>query len=205
MTRRVTLHEVRRDDGLTLVELIIYSALSALLLAVLASVFITSWQADATTRRRDAATGAAHVITNSLQTSIRNASGFTINGGLLRARVATGATDWECRAWRLTNPRTIEGEKWYELQYNHGNAAIDDASAGWANLLKGLSGGEGEGVLVRGNPTADKPFGEQGSLLKLNLMVIAVDLGKPTLNGTVVPVSGDVVAQARGEGSPTSC
>lgn len=191
-----------RDAGMTLVELMVYSAVSMLFLVVVVGAFLTSWQADAATRDRDAATSAAHVITNSIQASIRNSSGFRITGTLLQARVATGSAGWECRAWRL-HPRTIAGETWYEFQYNHGNALIDNTSTGWANLLDGLNGGSGEGVFVRGNPTADKPFGEQGRLLTLSLSVTAVDLSRP--NHASVPVSGDAVAQARGEGSPTTC
>lgn len=197
--------EHHRDDGMTLVELIVSSAIGAVFLTVLATLFITSWQADAATRDRDAATGTAHVITNSLQTSIRNASGFKIDGSLLRARVATGSAGWECRAWRLTNPRTIEGEKWFELQYNHGGAAITAASAGWTDLLNGFSGDDEERVLVRGNPTADAPFGQQGALLTLNFRVVVVDLGDPTLDGELVSVTADAISQAKGEGNPTSC
>lgn len=205
MNRRSALHDLRRDDGMTLVELIVYSGLSAMFLTLLVSVFIMSWQADATTRNRDVGTGAAHIITNSIQTSIRSASGFRIDGGLLRARVATGASGWECQAWRLTNPRTIAGGKWYELEYNRGGSAIDNTSTGWTNLLKGLGRRDGLGVLVQGKPTEGEPFSQRGNLLTLNLKVIVVDLSKPSLDDAPVVVNSDAVPQARGEGSPTSC
>lgn len=204
MSRHPAIDEVGRDDGMTLVELILYSALSVLLLTVLASVFIMSWQADAATRRRDTATGAAHIITNSIQTSFRNASDFRLDGSLLRARVATGASGWECQAWRLANPKTISGKEWYELQYNRSAAAVDDASVGWSNLLDGLSGGDGLGVLVQGIPTEDEPFGKTGSLLTLHMKVVVVDLSNPRLDASV-SVAGDAAARAWGEGSPTSC
>lgn len=204
MSRHPAIDECRRDDGMSLVELIVYSGLSALFLTVLAGVFIASWQADATTRNRDAATGAAHLITNSIQTSIRNASDFKVDDSLLRARVATGASGWECRAWRLASPLTIAGEQWYELQYNHGNAAINGASGGWTNLLDGLSGGDGPRVLVQGHPAEDRPFGDQGNLLTLTLKVLVVDPSNPRLDA-LVPVNGDAVTQSWGEGSPTSC
>lgn len=91
------------DAGMTLVELILYSALSALVLTVLASLFVSSWQADAATRDRDVATGAAQVITSSIQSGIRSASWFEVTGGsLLQARVAVGEDAWECRSWELT-------------------------------------------------------------------------------------------------------
>ncbi len=206
MSRHATIRRFRGDDGMTLVELIVYGAVSMLFLTVLASIFITSWQADATTRNRDTGTGAAHIITNSIQTSIRNASSFKVDGSLLRARVATPDGGWECRAWRLipANPQPIGGEQWFEFQYNHGNTAIDGGSAGWKNLLEGLTGGDELSVLVQGHPTENAPFGEQGGLLTLNLKVVVIDPSNPRLDA-LVPVNGDAVPQAWGEGSPTSC
>lgn len=206
MSRLSTTSQFRRDDGMSLVELILYSGLSMLFLTVLAGIFVTSWQADAATRDRDAATGAAHVVTNSIQTSIRNASSFKVDGSLLRARVATPGGGWECRAWRLIPlaPQPIEGEQWYELQYNHGNTAIDGASAGWTNLLGGLGDEDDMVLLVQGDPDAAAPFGEQGRLLTVTLRVGLVDLDDHRVEA-LVPVNADTVPQAWGDGSPASC
>ena len=189
---------------MSLVELVVYGALGVLVVAILASVFVTSWQADATTRDRDAATGAAHVVTNSIQTSIRNASVFKVDGNQLHARVATPDGGWECRAWRLADPQPVGSQEWFELQYNQGTTAIDDDSSGWRNLLADLVGGEGSSVRVQGHPDDDQPFGVQGRLLTLNL-TFAVFHGDHPQTEAVVPVNGDALPQMWGEGSPTSC
>lgn len=203
MSRTAAIRGLHRDDGVTLVEIIVYIAVATLFLTLLATVFFTSWQADAATRDRDAATDATHIITSSVQTSVRNASGFRVDGSLLRARVSRGASDWECRAWRLANPRTIDGQTWYELQYNHGNAAIDDSSTGWKPLLDGLNADPNGSFLVRGGSTPDKPFGGYGNLLTLNLKIRLVDLANRTLDGEALSVKGEVVAQAAGGETPT--
>ena len=191
---------VTADDGFTMVELIVYSAVTVLVATMLASIFLSAWQADATTRDRESATAAAHTFTTSIQTSIRNSSGFHFDGTLLQARVSKGASAWECRAWRLANPRVIGGQTWYELQYNRGNAAITNASPGWKALV---GEGEPQRPLVQGSPTPDKPFGGYANLLTFNLKILIVDLAQPSLDGASVEVRGEALAQAKGGTSPT--
>lgn len=97
-----------RDAGMSLVELIVYGALSAVVLSIVALVFITSWQADAATRDRDFATGTAQTITSSIQSSIRSARWFEVTGdSLLKSRVAVGDGVWECRSWELSDGRVL--------------------------------------------------------------------------------------------------
>lgn len=93
-----------RDAGMSLVELMVYGALSAVVLTIVASVFISSWQADTATRDRDFATSTAQAITSSIQGSIRSARWFEVTGhSLLKARVAVGDDVWECRSWELSD------------------------------------------------------------------------------------------------------
>jgi hypothetical protein len=89
------------DDGITLVEMLVTSFVATLFLGMLALLFANGIQAQAQTTDRDTATGKAGVLSNSVLTSIRNASVFTVtdSGRGLIAKVATGATGWQCRAW----------------------------------------------------------------------------------------------------------
>ena len=66
------------DDGVTLVELIISIAVSALFLGLLALMFVNGLRAQAQTTDRDTATGQSVVVTHSLLTSLRNADLFQI-------------------------------------------------------------------------------------------------------------------------------
>lgn len=136
----------RRDAGMSLVELIVYLGIGALFLTLLSSIFISSWQADAATRERDVATGAAHVITNSIQTGIRSARWFGVTGGtLLKARVATGEEAWECRQWELDGG----------LLYTAGGSTTDLANID----------GDDTGAAVTGS------FSRNGHQLSVNLQV----------------------------------
>ncbi|MCW5953321.1 MAG: hypothetical protein KIT69_13790 [Propionibacteriaceae bacterium] len=136
-----------RDAGMSLIELVVYIGISALFLTILSSTFISSWQADAATRDRDVATGAAHTITNSIQTSIRNSRWFGVTGStLLRARVATGEGTSECRTWELKDGR---------LLHTAGGSTTD---------LANIGGGEA-GSTVAGS------FAKNGHQLSVSLQV----------------------------------
>ena len=166
---------------MSLVEVILYSALSALLLSVLGGLFYVGFQTQAAAGGRDAATGAAGVVSNSLQTGIRRASSISASGTLLKARVATGANSWQCVTWVLTTDK--------KLKYKAGSAAITDtdySSSTWTVLAVGASGG-----------LAGSAFVAVGTQLTYSLTF--------TSGGITVPVAGIVTASAFGTGSPESC
>ena len=92
------------DAGVTLVELIIYMVVGLLLLSLMAGLFANGLSSQAQTTDRDTATGKATVVTDSLQTSIRNATAVNPSSGTgktIVALVATGTSGWECRAWKI--------------------------------------------------------------------------------------------------------
>jgi type II secretory pathway pseudopilin PulG len=167
------------DAGITMVELIVGAALAALFLGLMVSIFVTGMRTEASVRERDAATGQAQVITESIQASVRNADAFTIDGAVLRARVATGASDWECRAWALTPAG--------ELRYTASDTATGTDPTAWAVLATGVTGTEPGGV----------PFTQDGSALRLGISVTAGD--------ATVPVTAGAAAQALAEGAVTPC
>lgn len=158
------------DSGMTLVELVVYGTLTVLLGTVIASVFASSLQAEATTRDRTEATGTAQLIGTSIQTSLRNSNGFDVAGGILRARVAVGSGEgWECRAWRLQGGR---------IEYSAAGSA-------WKVL-----GAEAAGATITGTVDAAQPFEANGRRLLVQMDV--------TVGDATAPISLSVVAQGAG-------
>lgn len=168
------------DAGMTLVELIVYAAVTALLLSVVATLFASSLGAQAQTRERDAATGRAQAVMGSLQSSIRNASDIRVDGDVVRAVVATGASDWTCEGW------TVRGGS---LMHKTSGAAIalpNASASGWTALVDGVA------------PSASGPaFVLAGRTLAVSLQVSAGE--------AKVPAVGEVLAQAKQGGTVKKC
>ncbi|WP_404432417.1 hypothetical protein LG299_00360 [Microbacterium lacus] len=171
----------RADDetGITLVELIIYVLLAALFLGLMAILFANGWRSQTATTERDSATGRAAVISNSLQTSIRNADSFLLEAGgtVLRAKVAVGSSGVECRAWAI-----VGGNLTYTSTPTIGPLDIT-SPATWTPLAEGVTG------TFAATPAATGPR------LDYNLTLTVAD--------QTVPVAGGVTRQAKieGEGS----
>ena len=168
------------DAGMTLVELIIYGAITALIMSVLATLFASSLSAEAQTRDRDTATGRSQVIMSSLQSSIRNASELRVDGAVVRAVVATGTSEWSCEAWALQGDR---------LLHRTSSSAIGMPGAsgtGWSPLATGVSAAK-----------TGSAFSISGRTLSVSLSVKA--------GTTIVPATGKILAQAKQGGTATKC
>jgi hypothetical protein len=168
------------EAGISLVEVIMYSALTVLVLTVVGGMFYAGFQAQATALERDTATGAAQVVSTSLQSGIGNASDVLVSGGgtMVQARVANGtATDsqpWQCVAWVLT-PNG-------DVVYNSSSTAITSTDySTWPVLGTGATGS-----------------------FSLSSNTVAYSLSFTTGKATV-PVAGSVTANAVGSGEPSSC
>lgn len=169
------------DAGMSLVELVVYLVVAVLVTLGITTIFASGVGANTQTRDRDAATGQAQLISRSIQTGIRNASDFTVTDDLLRARVATGSSGWRCEAWAIA----ADGG----LVYRTSATAITVPSdyAGWTTLAD-----KAQGTLSGG-----KAFAMSGNRLEAGL--------KLTVGESVVSITTDAVAQAKGEGSPAAC
>lgn len=178
---RLRLAPVTDDAGMTLVELIMYILLSALFLGLLATLFATTLTAGQQTRNRDTATGTAQVVSESLQTSVRNAALVRVDGAQLRAVVATGASQWECRAWVLQSG---------ELRYRASAAAIPvgTATTGWAVLATGVVGTKASGSPFVLSSTDTVSIGYR------------VTVGEASVN-----ITSAATAQAKSEGTIPAC
>lgn len=171
----------RDDEGLTLVELLIYIFISTLFLSLLAALFISGLNAQAKATNRDSATGDAGAVSGSIASSVRNSSAFSVkdSGKSLIAKVATGSIGWECRAWAVADG---------ELRYASSHSPISTANtSGWAVLAENAST----------SLTGDAAFKDIGSRsLSIGLRF---DVGE-----TTIPVTNGVTAQAVSNGTDTT-
>lgn len=178
MTLRRELTPDQDDDaGVTLVELVVYLVVAALVLTAIATLFANAWTSQTQTTNRDAATGAAAAVSASLNQSIRNADDFKVesDGKTVRAIVATGDAGWECRAWTLDPSGS--------LLYRTSSVVISlGSTVGWAELATGATGTLVNGAAFAAGGTASKQ-------LHIGLTV--------TKSGQTVPTSGGVTAQAQ--------
>lgn len=166
--------------GISLVEVIMYSTLTVLVLTVVASLFYVGFQTQAVAGDRDAATAQAQVVANTLQSNIGNASAISVTGSTVQARVATGTSGWQCVAWALTADQ--------KLVYRTSDSPITDTDyTTWTVLATGVSGGLGGGDAFSGDAAQ-------------------LDYSLRFASGTVtVPIAGSATATAFGAGSPESC
>jgi hypothetical protein len=99
------LARLRRDDGLTLTELIVSSMLFSLVVLVAGAIVVGQISAQQQVSAITSATTDAQLAGATIDTGIRNSSGFELSAvgsdQFLVARVAGGGStlQWVCRAW----------------------------------------------------------------------------------------------------------
>jgi hypothetical protein len=179
------------EAGMSLVEVIIYSAVAALVLTALGGLFYAGLKVQAALSGTDAATGAAEVASKSLQAGVRNASNIWVSEAttLLKARVAVGASGWQCVAWKLTADKKLV----YKVA-EPGVAITDTAYATWPILAKGLGPGA---TFFSSAPPSAGPSDGASTQVSYSLAF--------TSGGITVPVVGVATANSYGPGSPASC
>jgi prepilin-type N-terminal cleavage/methylation domain-containing protein len=95
----------RRDDGFTLTEMLVASALFSLVILVAGGIFLGQFRAQQQVTAVTSTTTDAQLAGTTIDTGIRNSSGFDLTPSgsdqLLVARVAGGGTtlQWTCKAW----------------------------------------------------------------------------------------------------------
>lgn len=199
----------QNDEGVTLVELIVYIFVSALFLGLLALMFVNGLRAQAQTTDRDAATGQATVVSNSIVSSLRNATAFTITSAnrMVIAKVSAPGGGRECRAWAVTTGG--------DVRYRVAASAISTAdTSAWTVLVDGdAASGDGahpslsrrDGNHANGTPRFTRvdadgdgltdAFSRNGSTLSIGLDI--------TRGDATVAVSNGVTAQAVIDGTDT--
>lgn len=94
------------DDGITLVELLIYMLLGVVVLTIVSAILINSFRAEDQVRDAAQSTSTAQLVAESLGQGVRNASAIEVSApttdtALLRTRSIDGGDPgtWYCRAW----------------------------------------------------------------------------------------------------------
>lgn len=103
------------ESGFTLVELLIYSLLTVLVLAIVGGILISGMTAERLVRGVTEATSLGQIAANSVEQGVRNAAGFQLSAPneddqLLLARSAGSGSviTWTCEAWYYSGiERTI--------------------------------------------------------------------------------------------------
>lgn len=195
------------DAGITLVELIVYVAVSALLLGFLAVTFVNGIGAQAQATDRDNATGATNAVSSSILASIRNSTDFTVTGAgqTLIAKVARPGAAPVCRAWAVTT----DGD----VRYKESAAVFSTADVRtWSRLVDGRQGAAVGALAVRSGSNPDgtprfarvdadgdgraDAFARSGATLSF---AIAVTRGETTVSATNAVAS---LASNTATGSP---
>jgi len=99
------LPRARRDEGFTLTEMLVASALFSLVILVAGGIFIAQFTAQQQVSAVTSSTTSAQLAGTAIDTGIRNSTGFKVTASgsdqLLVARVAGSGTtlQWTCQAW----------------------------------------------------------------------------------------------------------
>jgi prepilin-type N-terminal cleavage/methylation domain-containing protein len=173
----------RRDDGLTLIELLITVALFTMVLAVTGTILVSSLKVQAGVDSLGGASNGAQLVARSLQRGIGNASAFkaeapTADGQLLRARTAvagpSGTPTWRCVAWYYSaTAKTIR-----TTSSSTGMVAVPTPTSlpGWTLLANRAQVATG----------ATQVFTGAGAQLQLRLALGAGSAANPVLVATTI-------------------
>lgn len=192
----MTAGPTREDAGFTLVELLVASALTVLVLLVTGTIMTQSLRVQATVQSLGDASNGAQLVVRSLQRGLGNASAFkaeapTAAGQLLRARTAvpaaSGAPTWRCVAWYWSS--TAGTLRTTSSTTGAVPVPTNTALASWARLATQVSLPSG----------TTQPFTASGSQLQLRIGVGAGTGARPVLVSTTVataPQSDSTTAPA---------
>ncbi len=134
-----------RETGMSLVELIVAMAVSALLLGVIAAIFGQGLAAQAQQASRNTATAQLNAVSAYLNESIRNATTARVSDSNTRLDmkvINADGTAYECRAWKISDnklwyragPTTpVFGSNWAKLAENLVNPANGAGNVGFSN------------------------------------------------------------------------
>ena len=155
----------RRDSGLGLVELIIYSALTLIILSSVGGVVVSMVSVQNQVMDSANAAEQAQLISRSVNSGVRNATAVdlqTVNttDQILRVRTASGAgiAVWSCKAWyfRAANK---------ELRMRTSSSAIANPTQtdldGWTLLASGVRATQGQQIFLLNGLKLSLVFSEQ--------------------------------------------
>jgi type II secretory pathway pseudopilin PulG len=174
------------DNGFTLVELLVFSFFSVIILAIAGGILISSLNVERETRGLAETANLGQLVSRTVEEGARNASDIraeplTAAGQLLRARVAVGTTGgsvtWECQSWYYSAVTT--GFYWATSTTGAVSAPTSEAelrASPWLFLGDGLHPDDETGTF----------FGSDGSNVTLRFRVSSDDVDLVLIPNTVV-------------------
>lgn len=176
--------QARGEQGLGLIELMIYAAFSLVVLGMVGSIFIVMLTTQQNVLTTNSSAASAQLVATTIETGIRNSTAFALttepsgNQFLVARSAGSGANpSWQCIAWYYS----VDGS----LRYHRSDSAITAPSSGelssWTLLGTGLVPTQGTTIF-------------SGSQAVLNLDFQARNPGTPTVTiaTSVSPQAGPV-------------
>lgn len=195
------------DTGLSLIELLIATFVGSIVLALVAMILTTTLQATAATRDRDLATGRVQAVSSSLSTSLRNAADVDLRVAsgrtVLRARIADGASSWQCRVWAVGD---LDADGTPELRlHTHGPLGATDPvpqpATSWGVLADRVAAGP-DAALFAVEASADPA----SDLVRVTWSLEVTASEHPQLaDASTSSVAGSAAVSARSEGGSARC
>jgi type II secretory pathway pseudopilin PulG len=120
------------DDGLTLIELIIYMLISSMILVAVGGMLINSWRAQDNVISESQATNRGQIVTSAIERAVRNALALKVVGSTLQ--VHTSLEGRTCQGFGLAADATMA-------------MGTDALPAVWPEWVSGISSIPGMPVL----------------------------------------------------------
>jgi hypothetical protein len=154
----------KREDGLGLVELIIYMALTLIILSAVGGVVISMVSVQNQVMGSANAAEQAQLISRSINSGVRNSTAVqlqAVNGvdQILRVRTASGSSTavWSCQAWYFN-----AAEQSLRMKTS-GNAIPTPSQSdltGWTLLASGVSPVQGQTIFLQNGTKLSIIFSE---------------------------------------------
>ncbi|MFT4123819.1 MAG: hypothetical protein QM635_08305 [Microbacteriaceae bacterium] len=194
------------DDGLTIIELAVAMFVSAVIIALIGTVFLQGFSTQREVSSIGSSQSNADVILQSLQSGIGNASSFTVgtatsSGQLVTARTARASstpsvsTTWVCQAWYYS--ATLQS-----IYTTTASSAISAPSSttdltAWEKLNTGSSE---DGITVTVPADAAAAFAASSTVL-----VVELEVTDGTTSPVTIETSLPSSPMATATEAPTTC
>lgn len=149
---------MRSESGLTLIELMIYSMLSIVVLIIVGGFLVNSLRTEDMVLDSTEASTAGQLVADSVGRGVRNASAIEqtepwTDAVLLTARTTSSAADWVCRAWSY-----YDGEIRTRTSAGAIPTPTEADLEGWTLLSEGISPVAGAPVFELSDRRVDITF-----------------------------------------------
>lgn len=198
--------DLRDDSGVTLAELIVYSLLLAIVVAIVGTVLIRTLMTERDTAAVSQANNASQVAFSQLQHDLRNAASAKVSGSghllVVTTRVATKTSDneWKCVGYYLDD---ATGDL-RRVADAGGTRTAAAAAATTASALKTAAGSWPSILTKTKGLTAGRPFGPSDAVVPGG-QTVSVGLSTTTIKNRKPIEFSTLVNMRKQNGAPNGC